>query len=161
RMAVPATERRSKGYSTDQVVSPEQAEAIRSSLYRTDHAADGSILEALPEHLGEVDTAFFANNGYLAANGLLTLDEVQTAKEALDDLIRRRAEWDSRVWCQEEPYFANGGQDARADDDPSLRIRKLAYFVQIEPRLAALSAHPWLIAAVEQLLGPGARLIQD
>ncbi len=160
-MAIPATERRSKGYSTDRVVSPQEAEAIRTSLYRADASANGCVLEVLPEHLSAEDTEFFATNGYLAANGLLTLGEVETAIDALSDLIRRKAAWDGRVWSQEEPYYAQSEQDERANTDPELRIRKLAYFIQIEPRLAALSSHPRLIAAVDQLLGPGARLIQD
>lgn len=159
-MLTPATERRSKGYSTDLVVSADEAEAIRLGLYRSDEAARGRILSHLPERLSPTDLEFFSANGYLAADGLLTAAEVQECKDALSDLIRRKSSWDNRVWSQEEPYFAQGGEDERAQD-PELRIRKLAYFVQIEPRLDATSRHPRLMAAVEQLIGAGARLIQD
>ncbi len=158
-MEIPATERRSKGYSTDVVVSSTQAESIRTSLYRSDAATTGSILEALPDRFTPDHIQFFEANGYLAANGLLTADEVQSCIDGLSSLIRRRSAWDKRVWVQEEPYFAQGGHDARADD-PELRLRKLAYFVQMEPRLDAASRHPRLVDAVEQLIG-SARLIQD
>ena len=159
-MLIPATERRSKGYSTDRVVSGEQAEAIRTTLYRTDSGSDGRILGTLPTRLSAEDIEFFSANGYLAANGLLTASEVQACKDALSDLIRRRDEWGGRVWSQDEPFFAHGGEDARLDD-PEFRIRKLAYFVQIEPRLEAVSRHPRLMAAVDQLIGEGSRMIQD
>lgn len=159
-MLTPATERRSKGYSTDLVVNAAQAEAIRESLYRTDNARNGRILASLPIRLSAEDVEFFRTNGYLAANGLLTTNEVQACKDALTDLVRRRNEWAGRVWSQDEPYFAQGGEDARADD-PEFRIRKLAYFVQIEPRLEALSRHPRLMACVDQLIGEGSRMIQD
>jgi phytanoyl-CoA hydroxylase len=159
-MVIPATERRSKGYSTDLVVTPEQAEVIRTTLYRTDAATSGRVLDALPERLSEEHLEFFAAHGYLAANGLLSPDEVQTYLDGLSDLARRKTAWDSRVWSQEEPYFAQGGEDDRIAD-PELRLRKLAYFVQIEPRLAAAAGHPRLLSAVEALIGPGARLIQD
>src|SRR5206468_1751085 len=81
RMVIPATERGSKGYSTDQVVSADEAERIRTSLYQAgDAAARGLVLEALPERLSAEDVQFFASHGYLAANGLLTPDEVQQCK---------------------------------------------------------------------------------
>ncbi|MBV9543921.1 MAG: phytanoyl-CoA dioxygenase family protein [Chloroflexi bacterium] len=160
-MLTPATERRSKGYSTDLVVTAEQAEAIRQSLYRTDPSATGRILPSLPERLSAEDLEFFNSNGYLAANGLLTADEVQGCKDALSHLIRHKDSWaDQRVWSQQEPYFAQGGEDPRAAD-PELRIRKLAYFVQIEPYLDAMAQHPRLMAAVDQLIGPGSRMVQD
>src|SRR5438132_9829989 len=144
-MDIPATERRSKGYSTDLVVSPEQAAAIRRSLYRSEDFTRGRILDVLPQPLTQEDVAFFTSNGYLAANGLLTPNEIQSCKDALSDLLQRKTAWDSRVWAQEEPYFVHAGQ-SDGPDDPELRTRKLAYFVQIEPRLAAASRHPRLIA---------------
>jgi phytanoyl-CoA hydroxylase len=160
-MIIPATEHRStKGYSTDVVVNPAQAEAIRQSLYRTDAAAVGPILPSFSEKLSEADLEHFREHGYLAMNGLLTSQEVEACKAGLSDLANRRTVWDTRVWSQEEPYFAQGGQETRIDD-PELRLRKLAYFVHLEPRLAAASNHPRLRAIVDHLIGPGSRMIQD
>jgi phytanoyl-CoA hydroxylase len=142
------------------VVSPEEAVAIRGSLYQNDDFTRGRILDALPERLTAEDVAFFASHGYLAANGLLTQNEIQSCKDALSDLLRRKTAWDSRVWAQDEPYFAHAGQ-SEGPDDPELRTRKLAYFIQIEPRLAAASRQPRLMAAVQQLIGDSARMVQD
>jgi phytanoyl-CoA hydroxylase len=159
-MVIPATERGSKGYSTDVVVDAAQAEQIRASLYRGVTATPGRILDQLPDPLRIEDVEFFRANGYLAANGVFSAEEVQACKDGLSDLVRRRASWDRRVWAQEEPYFSQNASDG-TDIDPELRLRKLAYFVQIEPRLAAASQHPRLMAATHQLIGEGARLIQD
>src|ERR1051326_4860710 len=115
-MVIPATERRSRGYSSDAVVSPEQAEAVRSTLYRTDETTSGHILDALPERLSVEHLEFFATHGYLAANSVLKPDEVQEYMDGLTDLVRRKTAWDNRVWSQEEPYFAHGGRDARLED---------------------------------------------
>ena len=157
----PATERgSSKNYSTDVVVDPAEAEAIRQSLYRTDAAAVGQILPSFNPHLSAADLEHFRVHGYLAMNGLLTSDEIEGCKTALGDLAHRRIAWDKRVWSQEEPYFAQGGQDARADD-PELRLRKLAFFVHLEPRLRHVSTHPRLRAVIDALIGPGSRMIQD
>jgi phytanoyl-CoA hydroxylase len=158
-MTTPATER-GKNYSTDVVVNPAQAEAIRRSLYRTDATALGQILPNFSPHLSEADLEHFRVQGYLAMNGLLTGAEVEDCKAALSDLAHRRTVWDKRVWSQEEPYFAQGGQDERADD-PELRLRKLAFFVHLEPRLQHVATHPWLRAVVDELIGPGSRMIQD
>jgi phytanoyl-CoA hydroxylase len=159
-MAIPATERRAKGYSSDLVVDAQQAEVIRTSLYRTGAAADGRVLDTLPHPLPADEVEFFRANGYLAANGVFEPAEVRDYLDGLSDLARRRTAWDKRVWAQEEPYFAQGGQDERAED-PELRLRKLAFFIQIEPRLAAASRHPRLMDAIDQLIGAGSRLIQD
>jgi phytanoyl-CoA hydroxylase len=160
-MTTPATERgASKNYSTDVVVSAAEAESIRRSLYRTDATTVGRILPRLNERLSEADLEHFREQGYLAMNGLLTSEEVEDCKTALSDLANRRIAWDKRVWSQEEPYFAQGGQDARTED-PELGLRKLAFFVHLEPRLRHAATHPRLLALVHELIGPGARMIQD
>jgi phytanoyl-CoA hydroxylase len=161
-MTIPATERgaRNKGYSTDVVVDPSLAETIRRSLYRTDSTATGRILPSASGPVSEADVEHFRVHGYLAMNGLLSGTEIEDCKRALSDLAHRRTVWDTRVWSQEEPYFARGGQDERVDD-PELRLRKLAYFVHLEPRLAHVASHPRLRAIVDALIGPNSRMIQD
>jgi phytanoyl-CoA hydroxylase len=151
---IPTTERGlNKNYSTDVVVNPAQAETIRQSLYRTDAATVGRILPSFPARLTEADLEHFRVHGYLAMNGLLTSAEIEDSKRALSDLAHRRTVWDKRVWSQEEPYFVTGGQDARIDD-PELRIRKLAFFVDLDPRLGHVAAHPRVRAIVDDLIGP-------
>jgi phytanoyl-CoA hydroxylase len=160
-MEIPATERGlNKNYSTDVVVDLAKAESIRRSLYGTDARSMGRILPRLPARLAEADLQHFRVHGYLAMNGLLSNDEIEDSKAALSDLAHRRTAWDKRVWSQEEPYFAGGGQDGRIDD-PELRLRKLAFFVSLDSRLGHVAAHPRLRAIVDQLIGPGGRMIQD
>jgi len=160
-MQIPATERRhSKNYSTDVVVDQAEAELIRRSLYGTAATPTGRILPSLPTRLDETDLEHFRVHGYLAMNGLLTPAEIEDSKAALSDLAHHRTPWNKRVWSQEEPYFASGGQEARVDD-PELRIRKLAFFVDLDPRLGHVATHPRLRALVDQLIGAGGRMIQD
>ena len=160
-MQIPATERGpNKNYSTDVVVDLTEAESIRQSLYGTDATATGRILPSVPARLGEADLQQFRVHGYLAMNGLLSTTEIEDSKAALSDLAHRRTAWDKRVWSQEEPYFAGGGQEARIDD-PELRLRKLAFFVNLDSRLGDVAAHPRMRAIVDQLIGPGGRMIQD
>jgi phytanoyl-CoA hydroxylase len=158
----PATERGSgfKGYSTDVVVPPDQADAIRRALYRTDDSARGRIRPRFTARLSAADLAHFRQEGYLAMEGVLDPDEVARCTAALSALAAGRTSWANRVWFQEEPFYAQGGQPD-GDVDPELRIRKLAYFVKIEPRLAAVAAHPRLVPLIDQLIGPGHRLVQD
>ncbi|MDQ6675563.1 MAG: phytanoyl-CoA dioxygenase family protein [Chloroflexota bacterium] len=160
-MTTPMTERKAKkNYSTDVVVTPAEAEAIRQSLYRTDAAATGRILPEFRERLSEADIQCFREQGYLAMPGLLSAQEIEDCKAALSDLAHHRTAWDKRVWSQEEPYYAQGGAAAGADN-PELRLRKLAFFVQLEPRLRHAATHPRLQTIVDQLIGPGSRMIQD
>jgi phytanoyl-CoA hydroxylase len=160
-MEIPATERGlKKNYSTDVVVDLAEAESIRQSLYGTDGATVGRILPSLPTRLTAADLEHFRVHGYLAMNGLLSNEEIEDSKAALSDLAHRRTAWDKRVWSQEEPYFVRGGQEARVDD-PELRLRKLAFFVDLDARLGHVATHPRLLALVDQLIGPGGRMIQD
>lgn len=122
------------------VSSPELAEALKRTLYRTDYSSVGRILPACPE--------------------TLSADDVEQAKAALSDLIHQRTPWDKRLYVQQEPYYKQGGTDERVTD-PELQIRKVFYFVQLEPRLEKLASHPRLMHLLDQLIEPGHRLIQD
>src|SRR5437868_8949670 len=143
-MQIPATERSlKKNYSTDVIVDQAEAESIRRSLYGSADTPMGRILPSLPTRLDEADLGHFRVHGYLAMNGLLTQAEIEDSKAALSDLAHRRTVWDKRVWSQEEPFFAGGGQEARIDD-PELRLRKLAFFVDLDARLGDVATHPRL-----------------
>jgi phytanoyl-CoA hydroxylase len=160
-MEIPATERGlNKNYSTDVVVGLAEAESIRKSLYTTAATSMGRILPSFPTRLEAADLEQFRVHGYLAMDGLLTPAEIEDSKAALSDLAHRRTVWDKRVWSQEEPFFAGGGQEARIDD-PELRLRKLAFFVGLDARLGDVATHPRLRAIVDELIGPGGRMIQD
>jgi phytanoyl-CoA hydroxylase len=64
------------------------------------------------------------------------------------------------VGAQEEPYYQQGGEEPAAAT-PELRVRKLWKFADVDRTLGAAVAAPRMMAIVDQLVGSGARLIQD
>ncbi len=142
------------------VLPTTDAETIKRRLYRTDATALGRILPAYTERLADADVAFYREQGYLAMEGLYSAEEVESYKDALRDLIRGETARDKKLYIQEEPYYKEGGADERADD-VELRVRKVFYFVQLDPRLASAGAHPRLMRLLDQLIEPNHRMIQD
>ncbi len=142
---------------TEYVASAEEAERLRQTLYRTDLSARATVLPGYRARLEPADLARFRGQGYLAMEGLLTLDEVARCAGALDDLARRRPEG---VGIQDEPYYQTGG-DASQAVPPELRVRKLWKFAGVDPVLGGAVAAPRITAILDQLIGPGARMIQD
>jgi phytanoyl-CoA hydroxylase len=142
---------------TEYVASAEEAERVRRTLYRTDASALATILPAFPARLALADLERFRSDGYLAIEGVLTPEEVWACAQALDDLARRRPEG---VGVQEEPYYQNAGQESPATP-PELRVRKLWKFAGVDAILGAAVTAPRIAAILDQLIGPGARLIQD
>ena len=141
-------------------VTPEQdRERIRRTLYRTDAEAMGSIIPSWRGQFTDAELEQYQTQGYLAMEGLLTPDEVESAKQALADLAHRRV-WNEKVGVQEEPYYRSGGSDERIDD-AELRIRKLWMFCQADARLAGMAASDRLTPLLDQLIQPGHRMIQD
>ena len=142
---------------TDYVASAEEAERVRRTLYRTDASA---LARVLPEYRARLETADlerFRDEGYLAMEGVLAPDDVVRCAAALDGLARRRP---AGVGVQDEPYYQQGGREPSAET-PELRARKLWKFAGVEPTLGAAVSAPRMTAILDQLIGPGARLIQD
>lgn len=142
------------------VLTAKDPEIIKRTLYKTDETAKGRIVPTYVEKLTEADLAFYREQGYLAMEGLFTGEEVESYKAALADVIHGRTIADKKLYLQEEPYYKEGGADERPDD-PELRVRKVFYFVQIEPRLAAAAAQPRLLKLLDQLIEPDHRMVQD
>ena len=142
---------------TDYVASTEEAERVRRTLYRTDAAARAAVLTAYRPRLEASDLERFREQGYLAMEGVLAPDEVSRCAAALDDLARRRPEG---VGAQEEPYYQRG-REGTAAATAELRVRKLWKFTEADPTLGAAAAASRMTAILDQLIGPGARLIQD
>jgi phytanoyl-CoA hydroxylase len=88
---------------------------------------------------------------------VLAPDEVARCGAALDGLTRRRPDG---VGVQDEPYYQQGTGGPVAVE-PELRVRKLWRFAGVEPTLGAAVSAPRMMAILDQLVGPGARLIQD
>jgi phytanoyl-CoA hydroxylase len=134
------------------------AERIRRRLYRRDSTQLARIHAACPDALTEQDLAFYEREGYLAVEGLLSLEEVEECKAALGDILHGRVE--GKVGRQEEPFYNEGRVDERVTD-PELKVRKLWSFCKVEPRLDEITRHARLAPLLDQLIGPGHRLIQD
>lgn len=145
--------------TTTYVASEAEAARIAQTMYRTDHDAVATVVP-FRERLADSDVARFQDQGYLAIEGLFSGADVEASLAGLHDLALRREELGERIWVQEEPFFQERGPDAPAGD-PELRIRKLARFVKADERLAAAADHPNVHAVLDQLIGPGHRLIQD
>ncbi|MCC6174309.1 MAG: phytanoyl-CoA dioxygenase family protein [Chloroflexi bacterium] len=144
---------------TDHVTAVDEAARIRQTLYRVDETARATIVPSFRARWTADDLAQYQSQGYVAMDGLLTPEDVAEAKAALADIAARRV-WNEQVGIQEEPYYAQGREDGRVDD-PELRIRKLWKFCQADARLARMSEHPRLVPLLDQLIGPGHRMIQD
>lgn len=142
---------------TEYVASAEEAERVRQTLYRTDASARAAVLPAYRARLEAADLQRFAERGYLAMEGVLTAEDVVQCAAALDQVARRRPEG---VGVQDEPYYQRDGREAGAVD-PALRVRKLWKFAGADAILGAAVAAPRMTAILDQLVGPGARLIQD
>jgi phytanoyl-CoA hydroxylase len=143
------------------LMTANDVETIARRLYRTDLSAKGQILPEYRERLSEADLAQYRDQGYLAMEGIFTAEEIESFKVGLADVIHGRTEKDKKLYIQEEPYYKEGGSDERAEDNFELRVRKVFWFVQIEPRLAAAGYNPRLIGLVDQLIGVNHRMIQD
>ena len=142
---------------TDYVASAEEAERVRRTLYRTDASARARVLPEYRARLDMADLERFHDEGYLAMEGVLAPDDVARCAAALDGLARRRPEG---VGVQDEPYYQQGGREPSAET-PELRARKLWKFAGVEPTLGAAVSAPRMTVILDQLVGPGARLIQD
>jgi phytanoyl-CoA hydroxylase len=137
-----------------------EQEVIRRTLYRRDAAQRARILPAYRGALTAEDVACYREQGYLAMEGLLAADEVEAAKAALSELIARDDLRARGVQVQIEPFYREGQVDERVTD-PELTIRKVWLFAGVSPVLAEIAANPKLVAVLDQLIGPGHRMIQD
>lgn len=137
-----------------------EAERIARTLYRRDSAQRARIHPELRPVLSDEDVDFYQAHGYLAMEGLLSAEEVAAAKLALSELIARPELREAGVGVQIEPFYRDGREDADVTD-PELRVRKVWLFAPVEPRLAAIAAHPRLVPLLDQLIGAGHRMIQD
>lgn len=131
---------------TELLFDEEEGGAHAPELYDPGTAAEPIPLTA---SLTGAARAHYAEHGWLSVRGLYSADEVATAIEAVDDLVEGR-----------NPTFRGRIYEASVRNKlPTMRpaerydaVRKLFRFVAHEPRLAALAAHPTLLAIVRNLL---------
>lgn len=116
------------------------------------------------ESFSERQIRQFQEQGWVAMEGIFSLAEVETAKQALSDFIAGRiVPKDGRTHVQEEPALRlpDGSLAPESPLERELRVRKVFDFTHHDERLAALTAQPRLQRLLAQLIGPNSRLIQD
>lgn len=101
---------------------------------------------------------FYRQEGYLAVNDAFTPEEVAAAGQGLLDLIMGRNPDFNGVMFEAK---AAERLDELSCEERQDAVRKLMHFVDYEANLAAMAAHPALLAAVARLLGEEPVLFQD
>jgi phytanoyl-CoA hydroxylase len=109
-----------------------------------------------PDALDHAQVRAFAELGFVAVENVFSADEIESAKQALSELIA--SPFAEKLCLDIEP-------DARSRSlSPHERepfVRKLMWFTKHEPRLNAICWHPRLICMVERLLGSKVTMVQD
>src|SRR3954467_11662241 len=80
RRAMTATAKKVYDGLTEHVSSDDERDRIRLSLYRSDESALATIAPTWRDQWTDAEVEQFHAQGYLAMDGLLTPDEVETAK---------------------------------------------------------------------------------
>jgi phytanoyl-CoA hydroxylase len=120
--------------------------------------------DVFAETLTEAQVRRFHEQGWLALEGVFSPAEIEIAKAALSDFILGRiTPKDGRTHVQEEPALrrADGTLVPETPEERELRVRKVFDFTHHDDRLASLTRQPRLRRMLDQLIGPGSRLIQD
>jgi phytanoyl-CoA hydroxylase len=131
------------------------------------------------KEIGDEVQAQYERDGFVAFENVLSENEVEEAKNALSDLVRRvatdpKTKQFGEVWkpgtrafgVQFEtgwaPHERPGQWSASELEDLELKVRKLMWFVEEHPSLQRLAhAHAQVRGAVEKILGEEAVLFQD
>src|ERR1043166_1927815 len=116
-----------------------------------------------PTPLTDAELHCFHEEGYLAFEDVLTRDEVDQAKAAISELVRRYARNNQEklgaFWVQFEKGYKPTDPDS---PDLELKVRKLASYQQEHPHFSFLALqHPRIQGVVSSLLGPKPILFQD
>lgn len=149
-----ATDRSSVSIQSNPMKTPD--ETVEFDHGATSHAPElyhpagvATTLDGL-DAIGPVEIARYREQGFLAVENALTAAEVSAAIDGLRDLI-----------MAPPPGFKGLLFEAKAREIlPTLTleqrqdaVRRLSYFVEVEPRLKAISHHAGLMAVVRSLLG--------
>ncbi len=125
-------------------------------LYSPEATAGGvdSLDDVGPEQL-----AFYRQHGYLVVRNAFSAGEIRNAIDGLVHLILGGNPGFRGVWFEAK---ANAILPTLPAEERQDAVRKLAYFVEHEPRLKAISHHARLLEVVARLLGGHApEMFQD
>ena len=97
--------------------------------------------------------AFFEDRGYLIVEDLLSADEIEQSQREIQRLHQLAANLEAR---EDDPRLGHFQREPFAKDENSNGVpvlRKIENTRQLSPHFADLSAHPRLVATVQNLLG--------
>ncbi len=127
---------------------------IAEKLYKP-HAIHRAI--SSPEELSEAHLRQYQRDGFLAIENVFSIDEVESCRQALRDLI---AKGDPRIVTFEDP--AKGlSIETMPVEERERYVRKVMYFVEHDARLKAAAENTTLLRIVRELVGTEVRLLQD
>lgn len=129
-------------------LTPEQ---INSLLYRYDHVH--ASLNGIAS-VTEKQVLDYRREGFLSVNGLLDSKEIESAKQALEELAfvdRKGAKL----------QFTKPEKELRSREERELSLRKIYDFADLEERLQAVAHHPDILDVVRRIFGEEPKLIQD
>jgi ectoine hydroxylase-related dioxygenase (phytanoyl-CoA dioxygenase family) len=110
------------------------------------------------DSVGDAAIDRYRTDGFLAIAAAFSPPEVAAALAGLTDLV------DGNPPDFKGIQYERGARSRLAQMTPEQRqdaVRKLMWFVDVEPRLSALAWHPRLLALVARLLGDRPMLFQD
>lgn len=137
------------------IVDEFAGQAYDEQLYRNDRVAE--YAESLSA-ITDADLARYREQGYLAVRQAFTPEEVEAGLAGLLHLIGGGNPAFDGV------QFERDAQDRLATLRPEEKqdvVRKLMWFVEFDPRLNALAAHPALLAVLGRIIGAEPTLFQD
>ena len=129
--------------------------AYDPQLYRNDHIAE--YVESL-DAITDADLARYREQGYLAVRRAFAPAQVEAGVAGLLHLI------DGGNPAFDGIQFERDAQERLATLRPEEKqdvVRKLMWFVDYDPRLHALAAHPELLATLRQIIGAEPTMFQD
>lgn len=129
-------------------------------LHAPDLYAHDQLAECVEtfDALGDAEIARYRTAGYLLVRRAFTREEVSAAQTGLLDLIAGRHPGFEGIQFEEKAAERLAALSSTERQDA---VRKLASFVEVEPRLDALAHHPALLNIVRRLLGEEPVLFQD
>lgn len=126
-------------------------EAMNERLYQFDNvyaalpSPEAITAERVPEYWAQ---------GFLAAEGLLSSEDIGRATAALMRIIEDRG-------TKAQVQFVQPQASLRSPEEREFAVRKVSAYVGVDETLRAIAFHPRLLGIVERLVGEPVKLVQD
>lgn len=133
-------------------IAPEE---YPTGLY--DFAAKVSAIDGLPDDPSRVESQY-ADAGFISIDNAFSSEQVADLLDALFQLTVR--ELPERTQLQFE-NLAAGKIESLPPEERLDYVRKLMWFVDLDPRIEAMAYEPRLLKIVEHLLGAEAEMFQE